>query len=80
MEENYEDALPFLARAVQLATDNARYHAFYGKALSSDKTQRYKADAEMQTAIRLDAENDIFASSWLNFTFNSVCSNVPKAS
>lgn len=60
MEDEFDDALPFLARAVQLAADNARYHAFYGKALSSDETQRFKADAEMQTAVRLEPQNTTF--------------------
>lgn len=57
MEDEYEEAAPFLARAVQLAPDNAKYHAYYGKALSNDESQRYKADAELQIAIRLEPRN-----------------------
>ena len=57
MEENYEAAIPFLARAAHFDKDNARYHAFYGKALSADNKQRHKAEAEMQTALKLDNQN-----------------------
>lgn len=57
MEENYEAAVPFLARAAHFDKDNARYHAFYGKALSADNKQRHKAEAEMQTALKLDNQN-----------------------
>lgn len=57
MQEEYNEALPYLARAVQYAPDNARYHAYFGKLLSTDEAQRYKADSELQTAIRLDPQN-----------------------
>jgi len=57
MNENYEDAIPCLARAVHLADDNARYHAFYGKALSADAKQKYKAEAELQAAVKLEPNN-----------------------
>ncbi|HEX8637662.1 MAG TPA: DUF4388 domain-containing protein [Pyrinomonadaceae bacterium] len=60
MDENYDDALPFLARAVHLAPNVARFHAYYGKALAVDETQRFKAESELQTAIKLDAENATF--------------------
>lgn len=60
MNDEFSEALPFLARAVQLAPDIARYHAFYGKVLSSDDSQRYKANAEMQTAIQIEPENATF--------------------
>jgi Flp pilus assembly protein TadD len=59
-DENSEAALPFLARAVHFADDNARYHAYHGKALSFDNKQRHKAEAELQTAVKLDAENTDF--------------------
>lgn len=52
--ENYNAAVPHLARAVHFAKDNARYHAFYGKALSMDNKQRHKAETELQIAIKLD--------------------------
>jgi len=60
MDENTEAALPFLARAVHFAQDNARYHAYHGKALSFDNKQRHKAEAELQTAVKLDTENADF--------------------
>jgi len=58
VDEYYEEALPYLARAAHIAPDNARYHAFYGKALSSE--DKHKAEGEMQAAVRLDPENPIY--------------------
>lgn len=60
MDQEIEDALPYLARAAHLAPDNARYHAYHGKALSFNITQRHKAEGELQLAIRLDSENADF--------------------
>ena len=60
MDGNYEAALPFLTRAVYFDKDNPRYHAYFGKALSFDKSQYHKAESAMQTAIKLDAENADF--------------------
>ena len=60
MDEDFEAALPYFVRALHLAPDNARYHAYYGKLLSMDKTQRFKAEAELQTAIKLEADNPTF--------------------
>ncbi len=60
MDEYYEDALPYLARAVHLAPENARYHAFYGKALSFDESTRHKAEAEMQAAVRIEPKNQTY--------------------
>jgi curved DNA-binding protein CbpA len=57
LNEDHENASPFLARAVQLAPDNARYHAYYGKSLSYAQNQRHKAEAEIREAIKLDPEN-----------------------
>ena len=57
MDKEYEAALPFLARAVHFAPNMARYHAYFGKALSADSTQRHKAESEMQAALRLDPDN-----------------------
>ncbi len=54
LDENYEDAIPFLARAAHLAKDNARYRAYYGKALAEDGRQNHKAEAELQAAIKID--------------------------
>jgi curved DNA-binding protein CbpA len=60
MDGDHETALPFLARAVHYAPKNARYHAYYGKGLSSDPGQRHKAETEMQTALKLDPGNATF--------------------
>jgi Flp pilus assembly protein TadD len=60
MDDDFEAALPYIVRAVHLAPDNARYHAYYGKLLSIDNNQRFKAEAELQTAIKLEADNPTF--------------------
>jgi Flp pilus assembly protein TadD len=60
MEEDYEQAMPYIVRAVHLAPEAARYHAYYGKLLAMDKNQRYKAEAEFQAAIRLEGDNPTF--------------------
>lgn len=60
MEEEYEAALPLLARAVLLAPEIARYHAYYGKVLAMDRNQKFKAEQEIQTAIKMEPENPDF--------------------
>ncbi len=60
MEGEVETALPFLARAVHYSPKVARYHAYYGKALSSEPEQRHKAEQEMQAALKLDPTNPTF--------------------
>jgi hypothetical protein len=60
MDGNLEDAATMLARAVHLASDVARYRAYYGKALAADPSQKHKAEAEMQAAIRLEPDNADF--------------------
>ncbi|NNF00325.1 MAG: DnaJ domain-containing protein [Pyrinomonadaceae bacterium] len=57
---DFEKALPYLGRAVSMDETNARYHAFYGKALSQDKKQSHQAEQEFQTAIKLDPENSMY--------------------
>jgi curved DNA-binding protein CbpA len=54
---DYEEALPYLARAAHLDPQVARYHAFFGKALSFTDNGRHKAEGEMQAAIRLEPNN-----------------------
>ncbi|QQS41321.1 MAG: DnaJ domain-containing protein [Acidobacteriota bacterium] len=49
----YEDAGPHLGRAVQLEDSNAEYRAFYGLALSKEKRNRHKAEAELKAAVNL---------------------------
>ena len=60
MDEDYEQASPYIVRAIHLAPDTARYHAYYGKLLSMDKNQRFKAEAELLSAIKLEADNPTF--------------------
>ena len=57
LDGEFETAISSLARAVHLANDDARFHAFYGKALACDKNQLHKAEAELQTAVKLDENN-----------------------
>jgi curved DNA-binding protein CbpA len=57
MAHEEEAAVPFLANAVNLNPDVARYHAYYGKSLISNKKFRHQAEAEIQTAIRLEPNN-----------------------
>lgn len=57
MSGHNETAIPFLARAVYFMPENARFHAYYGKALSADYEQRHKAETELLTAVKLDATN-----------------------
>ncbi len=57
MDGEAEEATPYLARAAHYKPDNALYRAYYGKALSADRKQRHKAEAEMQAAAKLDPAN-----------------------
>jgi curved DNA-binding protein CbpA len=57
LEGEFEAAVPFLARAAHYQPKNARYHAYYGKALSADDNQRHKAEKELATAVQLEPEN-----------------------
>ena len=60
MDGEPEAATPFLARAAHYAPKNARYRAYYGKALSADDTKRHKAEAEMQAALKIDPNNPTY--------------------
>jgi curved DNA-binding protein CbpA len=60
MNKDADAALPFFARAVHYAPKNARYHAYYGKALSLDESKRHKAESEMQAALKLDPNNPAY--------------------
>ncbi len=60
LDEDYEAALPYLTRAVAMAPDVGRYRAYYGKVLSVDRTQKFKAETEFQAAIKLEPENPTF--------------------
>lgn len=56
VDEEYERALPYLARATTMVSDNARYRAYHGKALAG-VGKHHQAEAELQAAIKLDPEN-----------------------
>lgn len=60
MENRFDQSVSYLARAVQLESGNARYHAYYGKALSKNKDQHRQAASELKEAITLDAGNSIY--------------------
>jgi tetratricopeptide (TPR) repeat protein len=49
-----ENAAKCFARAVHYTPNNAAYHAYFGKALSSDERHKHRAEAELQSAVRLD--------------------------
>ncbi|MFN2501615.1 MAG: DnaJ domain-containing protein [Pyrinomonadaceae bacterium] len=57
MDNDPEEAIPFIARAVHYAQKNARYHAYYGKTLSTNPDNRHKAESELQTAVKLAPDN-----------------------
>lgn len=57
MEDDYKQAIPFLARAVHHVGGNARYHAYFGKALSVNKETYRQAEGELQAALRIEPEN-----------------------
>lgn len=57
MDEEFEEAIPFLARAVHHIGGNARYRAYLGKALSANKETFRQAESELQAALRIEPEN-----------------------
>ena len=56
-EHNYNQAVALLNRAVQLEPNNAEFHARLGQALAFNSQFRHQAENEMQTAVKLDAQN-----------------------
>ena len=57
LEGEFEAAVPYLARAAYFEPKNARYRAYFGKALSADEGQRHKAEKELATAVQLEPGN-----------------------
>jgi curved DNA-binding protein CbpA len=51
------EGISALAEAVRLAPHQARYRAYYGRALASQQRTRRLAEVELQAAIKLDASN-----------------------
>lgn len=60
MDNEPDEAVPFFARAAHFQPKNARYHAYYGRALAYNEKQRHKAESEMQTALKLDPDNPTY--------------------
>ncbi|HKY28530.1 MAG TPA: DUF4388 domain-containing protein [Pyrinomonadaceae bacterium] len=50
-------AITHLAAAARLAPQDARYRAYYGRALAGEEGSRRLAEAELQAALKLDATN-----------------------
>ncbi len=56
-EEEFAAAAGHLARAVHYSPQNALFHAYFGYALSQLEKQHHKAEASLQTAVKLDPTN-----------------------
>jgi curved DNA-binding protein CbpA len=56
-EEEFAAAAGHLSRAVHYSPQNALYHAYFGYALSHLERQHHKAEASLQTAVKLDPKN-----------------------
>ena len=56
-EEEFAAAAGHLSRAVHYSPQNALYHAYFGQALSQLEKQHHKAEASLQTAVKLDPKN-----------------------
>ncbi|HJR06413.1 MAG TPA: DnaJ domain-containing protein [Pyrinomonadaceae bacterium] len=59
-QNNLSSAVTLLGEAARLVPQQARYHAFYGSALARDVRTRHQAEAELQTAIKLDANDPAY--------------------
>ena len=53
-------AITYLAAASRLAPQEARYRAYYGRALAASEKTRRLAENEIQAAVRLDPANAVF--------------------
>ncbi|MDQ3585367.1 MAG: DnaJ domain-containing protein [Acidobacteriota bacterium] len=54
---NHISAIKFFDEAARLAPAEARYHAYYGRALAQNENTRRQAETELRTAIHLDERN-----------------------
>lgn len=59
-EDEPVESLQFFARAVHFDDNSAKYHAYYGRALSFDKKNMHQAEGEFQKALRLEPNNTVF--------------------
>lgn len=57
---NHALALTKFGEAARLVPNEARYRAFYGRALAHNARMRHQAEAELQAAIALDARNPTY--------------------
>jgi len=53
-------AIQYLSNAARLEPQEARYRAFYGRALAADEKTRRLAENEFQAAIKLEPANGVF--------------------
>ena len=56
-DDEFAAAAGHLSRAVHYSPQNALYHAYFGQALSYLDKQHHKAEASLQTAVKLDPKN-----------------------
>jgi len=75
MSQDNSSAIPFFARAVSLAPKQARYHAYYGKALSHLDKNRHQAEQEIFTAIKIEPQNNAYRLMLIEFYIDA---NLPK--
>ncbi|MDQ4123586.1 MAG: DnaJ domain-containing protein [Acidobacteriota bacterium] len=54
---NYVEAIRQLARAIQLDSKVAAYHAAYGRSLTAVPKYRYQAESEFLTALKIEPNN-----------------------
>ncbi len=57
---NLNEALPHFERAVHYDDSVARYHAYLGKTLAKDQSQKHRAESELRKACSIDETNDKF--------------------
>ena len=79
MDGEAEEAAAFFTHAVHFVPKNPRYRAYFGKALSSDKAQRHKAEAELQAAINLEPDNLNYKIMLVEFFIQFNLLNKPRA-
>jgi curved DNA-binding protein CbpA len=60
MSHEEEKAVAFLSNAVTLDPTVARYHAYYGKSLMSNKKFRHQAEQELHSALKIEPSNADF--------------------
>ena len=59
-QKNLSSAVTLLGEAARLVPQQPRYHAFYGSALARSVHTRHQAEAELQTAIKLDGNDPAY--------------------